>query len=159
MKTNNMNIDKINKMKYELIDDLSDSQVELLVESMIVDKYTMKRDELISNESGLVDVFQYLIDTGKIVHVLNGVYGAYNKLLFDLNFKGFKYDVSSNGKYNGLKGLAKAYDDSKELYQENQQLRRELAKAMKTIDNFNMPNDEVFERDLKLLKEIVYDKE
>lgn len=125
MNMKNMNLDKINKLKYELIDDLSDSQVELLVESMIFDKYAMDKSELISNEIGLVDVFQYLIDTGKILFVLNGVYGAYNKLLYDLQFKGFQYDVKSNGKYNGLKGLAKAFNDSKKLYQENKELEKE----------------------------------
>lgn len=125
MNMKNMNLDKINKLKYELIDDLSDSQVELLVESMIFDKYAMDKSELISNEIGLFDVFQYLIDTGKILFVLNGVYGAYNKLLYDLQFKGFKYDVKSNGKYNGLKGLAKAFNDSKKLYQENKELEKE----------------------------------
>ncbi len=159
MKTRTMNVDKINKMKYDLIDELTDKQVQLLVESMIVDKYTMNKDERTSNESGLIDTFQYLIDTGKIVHVLNGLYGSYNKLLYDMNFKGFKYDVSSNGKYNGLKGLAKAFDDSKDLYQENQQLKRELAIARQTIENFDMTNDEIFQRDLELLKEIVDDKE
>ena len=119
-----MNIDKINKMKYDLIDELTGKQVQLLVESMIVDKYTMNKDERLSNESGLIDVFQYLIDTGKIVHVLNGIYGSYNKLLYDMNFKGFNYDEKINGK----------------------------------ID-FDMTSDEVFQRDLKLLKEIVNDKE
>ena len=130
-----MNLDKINKLKYELIDDLSDSQVELLVESMILDKYTMDKSELISNELGLVDVFQYLIDTGKILFVLNGVYGAYNKLLYDLHFKGFKYDVESNGKFNGLKGLAKAFSDSKELYQENKELKREIIEIKSKLED------------------------
>lgn len=126
MNTNNMNIDKINKMKYDLIDELTDKQVQLLVESMIVDKYTMNKDERISNENGLIDIFQYLIDNGKIVHVLNGLYGSYNKLLYDMNFKGFKYDSS-------------------------------IAKTI--IENFDMSSDELFERDLKLLKEIIDDKE
>ena len=129
-----MNLDKINKLKYELIDDLSNSQVELLVESMILDKYTMDKNELITNEIGLVDVFQHLIDTGKILYVLNGVYGAYNKLLYNLNFKGFSYDVESNGKFNGLKGLAKAFDNSKELFQENKQLKKENQELKNKLD-------------------------
>ena len=135
MKTRTMNVDKINKMKYDLIDELTDKQVQLLVESMIVDKYTMNKDERTSNESGLIDTFQYLIDTGKIVHVLNGLYGSYNKLLYDMNFKGFKYDVESNGKFNGLKGLAKAFNDSKELYQENKKLKREIIEIKSKLED------------------------
>ena len=159
MNLKSMNLDKINKLKYELIDDLTDSQVELLVESMILDKYTMERSELISNEIGLVDVFQYLIDTGKILFVLNGVYGAYNKLLYDLNFKGFNYDVESNGKFNGLKGLAKAFDNSKELYQENKQLKRELQEARKTIDSFDMSDESIRKRNQTFFNELFEDKE
>lgn len=133
----NMNAKNLNKMKFELIDDLSDSQVELLVKSMILDKYCMDRNELVSNESELIKILQYLIDNDKMLYVLNGVYGAYNELLYDLNFKGF--DVSSESNYLGFSGLANAMDNSRKRYdkdyqallKENQELKAHIERRVK----------------------------
>ena len=129
-----MDKSKMDKMKFELIDELSDSQVQLLIKSMILDKYCMDKEELLINESGLIDVCQYLIDNGKILFVLNGVYGAYNELLYDLNFKGFTIE-SDDDINDGFMSLStsieksrKMYHDNelKELRQENEQLKKEL---------------------------------
>lgn len=154
-----MNVDKINKMKYDLIDDLSDSQVELLVKSLIIDKYCMNKDELVDNELGLVDVFQYLINNDKIVHVLNGVYGAYNELLYDLKFKGFTIDYDDINDINdGFMDLATSIEKSREKYQnkEIEQLKKENEELKKKLTY----QDEMFDEDeiLRYMEESDSDK-